>query len=101
MGVLKYPHFILCNCQKYKNCQNLFKLLYNLCIKFFGKGGFILDLLTTGEVARRLGISINTVKNYESKGYLLPCKTLPSGRRYYNPEDVEKFLDSMKTKGGF
>lgn len=56
-------------------------------------------MLTSGEVARKLGVSIVTVKNYEKKGILLPDKRLPSGRRYYDITKVNSFCESMKVKG--
>lgn len=40
-----------------------------------------------GEVARRLGIAVETIRMYETEGILIPEKT-PSGQRLYNADDI-------------
>ena len=57
------------------------------------------SFLTTGDVARQIGVSIPTIKNYEKKGILTPDRILPSGRRLYLQETVDNICDSLQ-KGG-
>lgn len=57
--------------------------------------------LTTGEVARYLGISQSTVINYINRGILVPDVILPScnsksGRRQFKLETIENFKNNMK-----
>lgn len=56
-------------------------------------------MLTTGDVARMLDVSPNTVVSYVQKGFLR-CRRLPSGgRRQYREEDVEAFIRSLEEGG--
>ena len=55
--------------------------------------------MTTGDVARYLGVSQSTVINYINKGLLKPDMTLPSnrghtGRRKFTQETVDSFRDN-------
>lgn len=43
-----------------------------------------------GEVARRAGVSIDTVRFYEQRGVLPPALRRPSGYRDYNPSTVDR-----------
>lgn len=45
----------------------------------------------TSQVARRLGLSAQSVREFESKGWLRCTKT-ETGTRLFDPEDVERFL---------
>jgi DNA-binding transcriptional MerR regulator len=47
-------------------------------------------LLTTAQVAKRLGISTRTLVRYAEKGYVTPEMTLPSGHRRWILEDVRR-----------
>lgn len=47
-------------------------------------------LWRTGEVARALGVSDRTVKNWDASGLLRPAR-LPSGARRYDPAAVLAF----------
>lgn len=47
--------------------------------------------LRPGEVSRLLGVSTQTLKNWDKKGIFVPHHRLPSGHRYYTPEQVEWF----------
>ena len=51
---------------------------------------------TTGEVARRCGVTVRTVQYYDEKGLLPPAFTTEGGRRVYTDEDAAKFI---KDKG--
>lgn len=52
-------------------------------------------MYTSGEVARQIGVSITTLKNWEEKGSLKPDRKLPSGRRLYSKETVNNFIKSL------
>lgn len=43
---------------------------------------------TTGEVSRRLNLSVRTLRYYDGIGLLSPQHKDPSGKRYYSEEDV-------------
>ncbi len=43
-----------------------------------------------GEIARRAGVSIDTVRFYEQRGVLPPAPRRPSGYRDYSPAIVER-----------
>ena len=45
--------------------------------------------LTIGEVARRLGVSVSTVRRYEAAG-LITARRTPGGQRRFDAADVEK-----------
>lgn len=52
-------------------------------------------MYTSGEIARLMGVSITTVKNWEEKGALKPDRRLPSGRRQYSETTVKNFMESL------
>lgn len=54
-------------------------------------------MYTSGEVARIVGVSITTIKNWEERGALKPDRKLPSGRRLYSERTVEEFIKSLNT----
>lgn len=54
-------------------------------------------MYTSGEVARIVGVSITTIKNWEERGSLKPDRKLPSGRRLYSERTVEEFIKSLNT----
>ena len=45
---------------------------------------------TTGEIAKRCGVSVRTVQYYDSRGVLIPSELTEGGRRLYTEEDVTK-----------
>ena len=45
---------------------------------------------TTGEIAKRCGVSVRTVQYYDSRGILIPSELTEGGRRLYTEEDVTK-----------
>ena len=46
------------------------------------------ELLTTGAAAKRLGVSPQTLRRWESEGRITPRRT-PGGDRRYNTADIE------------
>lgn len=46
-------------------------------------------LLTIGEAARLLGVSVDTIRRWSDAGRL-PVVVLPSGHRRYQAEDIRK-----------
>lgn len=47
-------------------------------------------MLKTGDVAKRLRVSENTVRDYVNRGWLA-CIVTPTGRRIFTDEDVDAF----------
>ena len=56
-------------------------------------------LLTTGDAAKRLGVSANTVRTWTDEGRISYI-ALPSGHRRYEQEEVTRFLDSLRVPKG-
>lgn len=54
--------------------------------------------MTTGEVARELGVSPKTVRKYTVDGLLPVSFRLPSGYARYNPETVKAFRAALEAK---
>lgn len=54
-----------------------------------------------GEISRRTGASIRTIRFYEAEGLLPPTSRRPSGYRLYTEQDVEKlrFIQQAKRLG--
>ncbi len=49
-------------------------------------------LLSIGETAQLLGVSIDTLREWDKNGVLPSFRPTPSGHRYYKREDIENFL---------
>ena len=60
-------------------------------------------LLTIGTVARKLGVSVQTLRLYEQEGLILPAKT-NGGRRMYSLHDlgrlhcIREMITNMQVK---
>lgn len=50
--------------------------------------------LTTGEVARRFGVSPKTVIRWADEGHM-PCIETPGGRRRFRADDIRAYLDEQ------
>ena len=55
------------------------------------------DMLTTGDVARLLGLHVNTVRRWRSKGILKSYRINPRGDSRFRREDIESFLEKKKS----
>lgn len=53
--------------------------------------------LSIGEVSKRLGVSIDTLRRWDSKGVLKSHRVSPTGHRYYNIEDIDNILSAQKS----
>lgn len=56
-------------------------------------------LLRVGDAARYLGCSQQTLRNYESKGLLLPNEVYPSGHRFYSKSRLDAFIQRYMDLG--
>lgn len=56
--------------------------------------------LTTGDVAKQLGVSIPTVSTYILKGYIKPDRVMPSKRKLFKQETVNAFLNKLMYEEG-
>ena len=54
-------------------------------------------MLKTGDVAKQLRISENTVRDYVDRGWLA-CTITPTGRRLFDEEDIEAFEEELLQK---
>jgi excisionase family DNA binding protein len=50
------------------------------------------QLVSIGEVARRFGVSVATVRNWERSGKLAAVRT-PGGQRRFRPSDIAEIMD--------
>jgi len=57
-----------------------------------------MDILTIGQLARRAGVGVETVRFYERKGLLSEPDRKPSGYRQYKPETVERLRFIRRAK---
>lgn len=53
------------------------------------------DLITIGEVAELLGVSIMTLRRWDESGQLVSVRKKDGGNRYYRKEDVQIFLSDL------
>lgn len=50
--------------------------------------------LTTPQFAKQVGVSKNTIINWERQGLIQPHHVSPTGRRYYSQAQVDEILSS-------
>lgn len=53
------------------------------------------QLIKIGKAAIYLGVSTQTIRNYERIGILIPAKKTSKGTRYYKQSALEKFLEEV------
>ena len=53
------------------------------------------DLVTIGDAAEILGVSIMTLRRWDESGRLKAIRNKPSGVRYYRRKDLEIFKDYL------
>ena len=58
------------------------------------------QLLTSAQVAARLGISRQRIAQLVALGRLRPAMQLPAGDRLFDPREVERFAAAPKSRGG-
>ena len=46
-------------------------------------------LISIGPLSRRVGLSVSSIRKYETEGLVIPFRT-PSGRRLFSQEDVDR-----------
>ena len=66
---------------------------------FLGFGRCFGNAMKIGELARRAGVRIDTVRYYERQGLLLPPTRRPSGYRTYETIDVVRLRFVRRAKG--
>lgn len=66
-----------------------------------GGNGHLARLMTIGEVSRRSGFTIRTLRFYERRGVLPPTARRPSGYRLYDDADLRRlaFVRQAKALG--
>jgi len=53
------------------------------------------ELISIGEAARRLGVSIDTLRRWDESGRLRAIRKTPGGSRYYSEKDIDIFLHEL------
>lgn len=56
-------------------------------------------LLSIGEIAKLLGVSIQTLRRWDSKGILKSFRAGASGKRFYKQQDVKIFINDLPAIG--
>ncbi len=54
--------------------------------------------LTTSEAARRLGVSLSTIRRWSDMGHLRGYRT-PGGQRRFSIQQLDEFLESLEAGG--
>ncbi|MGZ6695640.1 MAG: excisionase family DNA-binding protein [Solirubrobacteraceae bacterium] len=54
--------------------------------------------LTASQAARRLGVSISTIRRWSDAGHLEGYRT-PGGQRRFSEQQLDAFLESLRTRG--
>jgi excisionase family DNA binding protein len=60
------------------------------------------DLLTTAQVAERLGLSVYTINRYVRDGRIRAEMQMPGskGARLYHPAEIDRFAGSLAVEAG-
>ena len=56
-------------------------------------------LLSIGETAKLLGVSIQTLRRWDEKGALKSFRATPEGNRFYRKEDLDLFINDLSVLG--
>ena len=56
------------------------------------------ELLSIGDVAERIGLSLRSIRYYEEVGLAIPSARTKGGHRLYSEDDVDRLLLIMKMK---
>ncbi|MBI2638328.1 MerR family transcriptional regulator, partial [Candidatus Peregrinibacteria bacterium] len=56
-------------------------------------------LISIGETAKLLGVSIQTLRRWDNKGALKSFRAGASGKRFYKQQDVKVFLNDLPEVG--
>ena len=51
-------------------------------------------LMSIGKFAKKIGVSVSTVRHWDNINVLKPAKVSNTGYRYYSQEQVDKYLDN-------
>jgi DNA-binding transcriptional MerR regulator len=54
-------------------------------------------MMSSGECARRLGVSVSVLRLWEHKGFVAPQRT-SAGWRVYDESDVERLQEQLRKK---
>ncbi len=57
-------------------------------------------MLRVGQAAQLMGVSAETLRNWDRAGWLIPTRHPVTGYRYYNPTDLERFLEKIVKERG-
>jgi len=57
-----------------------------------------LELLTIGQTAKMLGVSIQTLRRWDDAGKLSPVRKGATGHRYYTRNDINNYIENNKRK---
>lgn len=57
------------------------------------------ELVTTAEAAKYLGINRTTLARYAREGILKPTLRLPTGHLRWNLDDIRRQLDDLREQG--
>ncbi|MDA8746218.1 helix-turn-helix domain-containing protein [Rubripirellula amarantea] len=52
-------------------------------------------MMRVGQAAKYLGVSAETLRNWDRAGRLVATRHPVTGYRYYEPKDLEKFLGEI------
>src|SRR3989344_9478448 len=53
-------------------------------------------LLSIGQAAKLLGVSIDTLRRWDAGGRLRSIRSGPRGHRFYNRSDIEQYLEDIE-----
>ncbi len=56
-------------------------------------------LLSIGETAKLLGVSIQTLRRWDNKGIFKSFRATPGGNRFYKKQDIDLFMNDLPTLG--